>query len=299
MAESVIPVDLRNPGQVFACLGIVEAADVCLGNATGVFDWSDECETMFRVMASGFEAPVERVLRFLEEAKIITRVPAKSNNLEKWKDSWGERPQEIMQGAPFPFPDPSSPATLPAMLCDGEGNEITIDYWGDATKRDNVKFWAGSGGYPGVALLRDAVGLIRGKTSQHSSDPFALQGVQESSFRFDWRRDYIPIDAGFSPNDHGSISMVGFPVVELLAAIGVSHARPKRSEKLEYHYGVLGGKNPFEPAFLRAALGAEISPIPGKPFRRFVMYLDWPGKEGQARCITQVKEEVPNGRNIE
>ena len=40
MAESTIPVDLLNPGQVFACLGILEMADVLLGDATAAFDWT-------------------------------------------------------------------------------------------------------------------------------------------------------------------------------------------------------------------------------------------------------------------
>ena len=37
MAESSIPVDLFNPGQVFACLGFLEAADVLCGHAEGRF----------------------------------------------------------------------------------------------------------------------------------------------------------------------------------------------------------------------------------------------------------------------
>jgi CRISPR-associated protein Csx14 len=35
MSEAVIPVDLFNPGQVFASLGFLEAADVLLGDAEG------------------------------------------------------------------------------------------------------------------------------------------------------------------------------------------------------------------------------------------------------------------------
>ena len=297
MAEATIPVDLLNPGQVFACLGIVEVADILLGDARGAFDWSGEEQgTRFRVAAGGDDNPVERVMEFLEEAEIVARAPAGSGNIARWKKSWGREPECDERDAPFPFPDPSSPATLPVVLRDKHGREITVEYWGDATRRDNVKFWAGSGGYPGVALLRDAQALARGMTRQHASAPFALSVVQTSSFRFDWRRDYIPIDAGFSPNKHGGVSMVGFPVVEILAAIGVSHARPKRSGKLEYRYGVIGGGAPLDPIFLRAALGAESAPIPGAkaPFRSFVMRLGYPGQEDQARCITQVKEVAPS-----
>lgn len=286
MADATIPVDLFNPGQVFACLGIVEAADVLLGDAAGVFSL-DDAETHFTVSAHGTEDPLRRVLGFIDEAEVKTRVPEGSANVGVWKSSWGRSPEQTPRGV-FPIPDPASPATLPAALGDGRGHEIVIDYWGDGSCRDNVKFFAGAGGYPGSALLRDAISLVHGKTMQHASDPLALSSKQESSFRFDWRRDYVPIDAGFSPNRHGSISMRGFPLVEILAAIGVTHARPKRVSKLEYRYGVPGGDEPLDPIFLRASLGGA-APFQ-IPYRRFVMRLGWPGKEGQARCITHVAE---------
>ena len=294
MAESSIPVDLLNPGQVFACLGLLEAADILQRAASAAFDWDDPRETRFRVATEGEEPPVERVLRFLEEARVVTRVTSQSPNIVRWKASWGGAPEADPPEHSFPFPDPNSPATLPVVLQDDDGNAIALDYWGDATRRDNVKFWAGAAGYPGAAIVRDALGIARGKTRQHAADPFALSNPQSSSFRFDWRRDYIPAQDGFSPNRHGKVvQMVGFPLVEILAAIGVSNARPRRAAKLEYRYGVLGaGHGPLlDPMFHRAALGAETSPIPGRPFRRFVMHLDWPGQADQARCITQVSEE--------
>ena len=300
MAESVIPVDLLNPGQVFACLGILEMADVLQGDAAAAFDWKGDQETTFRVSAADVEPPVERVMRFLEEAEVVTRAPAGSTTPNGWKTSWGATPEIDNPGDPFPFPAPSLPATLPVVLRDDVGNKVMLDYWGDPTKRtrrDNVKFWAGAGGKPGAAILRDALELVRGKMHQHAHNPFALSAAQTISFRFDWRRDYIPAQDGFSPNNHKSgtvpISMVGFPFVEILAAIGMTNARPSRKAKLEYRYGVLGYvEGPLlDPVFHRAALGADACPIPGWLFRCFVMRLDWPGREGDARCITQVTEE--------
>ena len=296
MAESAIPVDLLNPGQVFACIGIMDAAEVLLGGAAAAFDWNSGRETMFRVAATGMEPPVERIMRFLDEAEVIARAPTRSTNLDGWKASWGDTPEVDDPGDPFPFPDPNSPATLPVILRDDAGNKVMLDYWGDATRRDNVKFWAGSAGYPGAAIVRDAVKLVRGRVRQHANNPFGLSNTQTNSFRFDWRRDYIPVQDGFSPNKHRkSIQMVGFPLVEILAAIGMTNARPSRITKREYRYGVLGrGEGPLlDPVFHRAALGAY-TPVPGRPFRCFVMHLDWPGKEDQARCITQVMEEETN-----
>jgi CRISPR-associated protein Csx14 len=181
-------------------------------------------------------------------------------------------------------------------LSDGK-NTLALEHWGDETERDNVKFWAGAGGYPGSALARDALELVRGQAVANVDDPFAFSAPQSSSFRLDWRRDYIPIHLGFSLNDHGDIVAMGYPLVELLAAIGLTHARPKRPErrsKLRYEYAAPGRERATDttwlpPNLLRAALGGADLPF---PMRRFLMLLDWPGQEGQARSITTVTEET-------
>ena len=291
MARGSVPVDLTNPGQVFACVGLAETADILLGGAQGAFDWFGADGVKFRLSATGDEDPVRRVLRFLEQARVVAVAPPRSkNSTVKWQVDTA-----TTDSSEFPFPDPDSPATLPARLEDNEGYSINIEYWGDATRgRDNVKFWAGAGGYPGAALARDALNLARTRIPDWVDDPFSLHALQPSSFRFDWRRDYVPIDAGFSPNFHRSaITMQGYPLVELLAAIGLTNARPFRNAKLIYRYGVIGaaGADLHELIFLRAALGALEAPLPGVPFRRFQMLLDWPGQENQARCITSVLEE--------
>lgn len=291
MAASSIPVDLLNPGQVFACLGFLEAAEELCGEAHGAFDWRDPADIRFRIRAAGDQAPVVTVLKFLDEANVTSIAPHDSDlTTDRWDVATVRH-----SGDDFPFKAPSSPATLPACLGNATGRRLVIDYWGDTTQRDNVKFWAGAGGYPGAAIVRDALSLVEGRILDHASDPFALAAEQSSSFRFDWRRDYVPIDAGFSPNVHGkNVVMQGYPLVELLAAIGLSHARPLRHKKLHYSYGVIGSdESDLHPTtFLRAALGARKTPIPGIPFRVFRMDLDWPGQENQARCITNVIEET-------
>ena len=90
MAESTLPVDLFNPGQIFACVGILEGADVLLGAAKGAFDWADGEEVLFRVSANGDEPPVGRVLRFLEAARVVARAPHASSSLNGWIKKWGK-----------------------------------------------------------------------------------------------------------------------------------------------------------------------------------------------------------------
>lgn len=298
MAEASVPVDLFNPGQVFACIGIAEAADILLGDAKGAFDWSDVSDVRFWIRAAGGESPVTRVLRFLDEAQAKAIAPAGSATLGTWSASWGPSPAIRERSQGYPFPDPPSPATLVCNLTDGS-NAIALDHWGDETDRDNVKFWAGAAGYPGAALARDALELVKGRAANASADPFSFSRPQSSSFRLDWRRDYIPIHLGFSLNKHSDVETNGFPLVELLAAIGLTHARPRRPErrnKLIYEYTVIGRERTTDLTWipltlLRAALGGPSFQF---PTRRFRMLLDWPGQEGQARSITTVTEETVN-----
>jgi len=274
---------------------LVDDTVALLGDAEAAFDWSDRASTRFALRAAGRDNPVEAALRFLAEAEVKAVAPHESAVARAWNVGWGgieARPES----ASYPHPEPSSPATLIAVLRSGT-RELVLDHWGDATRRDAVKFWAGAGGYPGAALARDALELVRRDAVAAADDPFALARPQGSSFRLDWARYYIPIDAGFSLNEHGDMTTVGYPLVEVLGALGLTHARPARTHrlnKLEYRYGVVGRVDgrPLEwlpPALLRAALGA--SPLPF-PTRRFRMLLGWPGKEGQARSITTVHEET-------
>jgi CRISPR-associated protein Csb3 len=289
MAESRVPVDLLNPGQVFACLGLMEAAEILCGPCQGAFD-SDGRNTYatFRFAVKGDASPLPAVLGFLRGADVRAMAPRGSDLAVKEPGVV----TEAHTGCCFPCRPPDAPAALPIRLTDGVSS-VSVEHWADGSNRDNVKFWAGAGGYSGAALAKDALSAVASlddadwRTAQE--EPFDVEAPMSSSFRFDWRRDYVPLDLGFSLNKHGSIRSVGFPLVELLAAIGLEHARPvrvSRWDKLRYRYGVWMAVLPT--ALARCALGR--API-GFPSRRFRMRLDWPGQEDQARCIVDAQEE--------
>ncbi len=300
MAEATIPVDLRNPGQVFACLGLMETAEILLGPAEGAYVWREgETAARFALAVAGDADPIREVISFLAAADAVALASrgatpgAKPLDTDRW--TVPSVAFDNVDASIFPFEPPGSPAPLPVRLTAG-GRAITITHWGDDAVlmgRDNVKFWAGSGGYPGAALARDALDLVKGlganALASAAGDPFAVSAPQSSSFSFDWRRSYVPLDAGFSPNAHAAINMVGFPFVELLAAIGLENARPERPDrrnKLAYRYAVSSARLPT--LFARAVLGGQSL---GFPIRRFRIQLDWPGQEGQARCIIDSREE--------
>src|SRR5579871_6764169 len=75
MSVASIPVDLFNPGQVLACLGFLEAADVLLGDAEGGFDWSSEGNAKFALAANGGRNPCEAVLEFLATGELRRWAP--------------------------------------------------------------------------------------------------------------------------------------------------------------------------------------------------------------------------------
>jgi len=292
--RSTIPFDLFNPGQVFACLGFAEAAEVLLapgpGRSAGVrarFDFSDTAQARFHLEASCDSSPVELVLEHLANAEVVSLGAESEDDLRT--ERWSVATDVVRMGDAYPNKLPKSPAALPVELR-FDGRSIQFSHWGDTTQRDNVKFWAGAGGYPAAARLRDALDLVKKSMPDAALDPFSLSAVQSSSFRFDWRRDYVPIDAGFSLNRHSNIQTVGFPLVEIMAAYGLSHARPRRSHKLRYHYGCLidPGNRPLPLPLLRVGLGGSSL----HPFRvrRFRMELAHPGKDD--RCITHVYEET-------
>ncbi|BBE74387.1 type I-G CRISPR-associated protein Cas8g2 [Oharaeibacter diazotrophicus] len=297
MARASIPVDLGNPGQVFACLGLMEAAEILLGGAEGGFDWSG-ADTRFHLSAAGERNPVAAVLEFLAEARAEADAPSGSDLAAK---EAGVPTSEMPQGL-FPCPLPNTPSALPCRLLSPDGTRaVPITHWVDRSVvgLDSVKFWAGMAGYSGTALVRDMLDQIRPLDGNRlaaavadpfgTKDPLPVSAPQTSNLRLDYRGGNIPFDAGFAPNAHSGYVMTGFPLVEVLAAIGLENARPERPDprdKLVYRYAAWGRSVP--PSLARPLLGAADLGIPTRIFR---MCLDWPGQENQARAITSVREE--------
>ena len=73
-----IPVDLLNPGQVFACHGLAELTQALTGQAHCAFDWSDPETVCFALEGAGDVDPVEACLSFLLEAEVEGEAPPRS-----------------------------------------------------------------------------------------------------------------------------------------------------------------------------------------------------------------------------
>ncbi|MDE0268093.1 MAG: type I-U CRISPR-associated protein Cas8c [Acidimicrobiaceae bacterium] len=286
MADSSIPVDIFNPGQVFACMGFLEAADVLCGNAEGGFDWSKPEDVQFKLRSDGSISPIEKTLGFLERADIQQLVPNGYDG--KVSDADPPVPTET-----FPGPKAKKMA-LPIRLQDDSGEAIDIDHWTDESSRNPFKLYAGN--RSAYSITCD---LIQGKTKNKSLGvrgilrncredlilrPFDVCTPFGGSFNFDPRGAWTAIDVGYSPNEHKQKVELS-PVVEILAAWGLQHARPDEHETRQVHYGVWGALMP--PSLARPML-AGINDLT-IPTRKFKFTLDLSGKN---KVVTYATEEV-------
>jgi CRISPR-associated protein Csb3 len=312
MAESSIPVDLLNPGQVFACMGFLEAADVLLGDAEGGFDWSNEAQVRFRLNTSGAENPFVVILKFLAEAEArrvahvgYTDPPAKKD--KKAKESEDEAVPPTGKHLEFceTFPCREGDRTaLPIRLQAGAWPSVVLSHWADGSSRNEFKLYAGNRSAHSIACAmligtrekprkgqsfgdvktRGIAALWSECPDELTAKPFDTLTLMGGSFNFDPHGAWTALDAGYSPNKHKHHGVAASPVVEILSAWGLEHARPDEFKTRQVRYGAWGGLVP--PILARPALSGVGVAL---PIRRFRFVLDLAGKN---KVVTYAQEET-------
>jgi CRISPR-associated protein Csx14 len=319
MAEAFIPVDLFNPGQVFACLGFLEAANILLTEAEGGFDWSDEANVQFRLCAIGAGNPFATVLEFLAEAEprrwapVGYGDPARKKGKGESEDELGEDDDGVEDAAIAPpelartFPaENADRMALPIRLGGGNRPVVELGHWTDGSSRDSFKLYAGNrsadriaramlmgvrkkptvrqraAGQPGELRTKGVRQLWEADRVSLTAAPFDVLTPMGGSFNFDPRGAWTAIDAGYSPNEHKH-AIEASPVVEFLAAWGLEHARPDEFAVRQVRYAAWGAELP--PMLARAALCGGLAAV---PLRRFRFELDLSGKN---KVVTFAEEE--------
>jgi CRISPR-associated protein Csb3 len=305
MAEHTIPVDLYNPGQVFACLGFLEAADVLLGDAEGGFDWSDAANPVFRIRAGDSEDPVAAVLEFLASAAPKRLAPSgyadpplkkgKAEEAEDDDETDSDGSESIASGLEWAetfLAAKGDRMSLPIRLGGGNQPSIELGHWADGSDRNPFKLYAGNRSAHRIACAMLMGVRTKPKKNQTQGD-FRTKGIRQlweerkealiadpfnaltpmgGSFNFDPRGAWTAIDAGYSLNDQGH-QVEASPVVEFLAAWGLEHARPDEYHTRQVRYAVWG--IPLPPMLARAALCGALTTL---PLKRFRFELDMSGK---------------------
>ena len=290
MAESSIPVDLFNPGQVFACLGFLEAADVLCGDAEGGFDWSDEAEARFCLRAGSNENPFKAVLGFLANTKPrrwgpvgYSEPPSKTRKKDKMAEE-----NELALRDTFPtYRTSATKMALPICFSGESRSAIELSHWADGSSRNDFKLYSGNrSAYQIVdSMLQGIDRLWAERRNDLIERPLDITAPMGGSFNFDPRGGWTPIDAGYSPNDQKpKHKVLASPVVELLAAWGLENARPDEYQTRKVRYSVWGASLP--PMLARAALFGGVAAIPMRRFR-FDLHLS-----GKNKIVTFAEQEI-------
>ncbi|MBV6488950.1 MAG: hypothetical protein GHHEDOFH_02927 [Pseudorhodoplanes sp.] len=303
MAEHAIPVDLTNPGQVFACLGFLEAADMLIGGAEGGFDWSDDANVRFALRAGQDTNPFEAVLQFLARSQVIdvepATWPAEERSAQSFtrdefpaplKDYWNRQDKKWARTA------------LPVELVN-DTIRVSLTHWADGSSRNPFKLYSGNRSACSIATAMISGTRAKPKKGQNIGDletkgiaqlweeervhlietPLDVLTPMGGSFNFDPRGAWTALDAGYSPNDQGH-QVAASPVVEFLAAWGLEHARPVVSDDRQVRYAAWGV--PLPSCLARVAL---IGAIPALPTQRFRFLLDSSGKN---KIVTFAEREI-------
>lgn len=302
MAEARIPVDLANPGQVFACLGFLEAADILLGDAEGGFDWSNEPAVMFRLRAEGGENPVKAVVGFLQSETTLVEWLSPAESISE-RDGGNTVVQDRISSSSKPRA-PDLPGRLSGTFR-GEPRTITFGFWSDGSTRFNTTFKKSTNGASSHIRFNNALSAIRALSLERIiENPFEQSMWTESLFRLDPRGSVDPINAGTSPDKlrKGGISVrvATYPICEALAVLGLEHARPERLkekgyEVFRYHvWGYFRSSRTKQktvllpPVLARAAINGT---YPFISVRRFLVFHE-EVKKGGDRKITSICEEI-------
>jgi CRISPR-associated protein Csb3 len=195
MAAASIPVDLYNPGQVFACLGFLEAASVLLDDAEGGFEWSDTANVFFRLRANGEENPFAVTLEFLATVTPKRWAPVgfvdRPPNKGKIPDMADEGDEVENQGETVPDGDGAGldvseivlaaegdRMSLPIRFGGGNWPVVELGHWADGSSRNSFKLYAGNRSAHGIACAM-LLGVREKPKKNQTLGTFRTKGIRQ------------------------------------------------------------------------------------------------------------------------
>lgn len=239
-----VNVDPTNPGQFFACCGLLELADRLWPGAEGWFETG-----RFHVTGPGTLGQILGEL-VAANAEAVTRL---ENGLEV---------KPIV-----------APLRLTLRNCPGE---LMLDAWmtirvekGEVVAGANPpwNFWSGQmKSHPIWVALRGELGKqLQRLAPAQLPDIFNQRVFQGGRFGFDPAPAWNALDVGFSPNEQ-NMQVESSPAVELLAAVGLQRYRPRMGDDRDsFTYATWGA--PLPPSVASAAACASVRFDPSVRFR--------------------------------
>jgi CRISPR-associated protein Csx14 len=200
-----VRLDPLNPGQFFACCGLFELVSMEEPGLLAAFaiDPLRPRLAVFCIESANGSQALRTVLSTLRGASVVFHPSQK---------------------------EPVRPATIGF-----GGTSLHLDWWLDEFREEttNLKCWAGQVTTRG--LFTELLPLLDAEATP--DDLFLRSAATNSLFGVDPRSAWNTLDLGFSPNEHGVASTV-FPIVEILAAIGLQYFRPDSASRSAVPYSL-------------------------------------------------------------
>jgi len=239
-----IPVDLTNPGQFFACCGLLELADRLWsgGDVPGVVGWFER--RRFCMLTEDRSKKLHELLAEIRELKFDV-----GDDTESEEDKEDDLPVKPIR-----------------LFWKNQKPAIYLDWWSEKA----IKPWAGS--MKERVILRAMLTEIDPKKDNPFDDLRRVQypppkltkagkpskPKKKEPFYFDPRRGNKshPLDCGFSPDVH-EMEAECCPALEALCFIGLQRARPAPTGIAnQSRYTVWSRLSPAEPGIPPSLVGA-------------------------------------------
>lgn len=249
----ILQVDVSNPGQVFACLGLLEILDLLSPGSEGAFP----SDTTFKVESGAHAATA---LSSVAEATV------EEERLAPTPPPWGV--------------DKAWPVTL-----EGDFGLLVLDPWLEPDHSETskgLKLWAGRVGT--LDLVRGLAGLIPRETPLAVPDAFDWESPGTPT-GLDPRSAVSKEDLGYSYNSQGLKPQI-YPIVDTFALIGLRAARPPRTGSRTYAYHLWD--TPIPPILARAALKGE---LPSLMTSRWIYTVESRGLNGTYKYLSRATLE--------
>lgn len=236
-----VAVDPTNPGQFFACCGLLELADRLWPGAEG---WFAEDGGEFYVASRDEKSTLRELLSIL-----VMHPPTPIERLE----INGLEVPKIIAPLAFSFNGGATALTLDAWtqirVSKGQAEVISSPPWNFwSGQQTSMRIWS--------ALRAELVAQMAGWNWEQMQDLFSRRLFQKGRFGFDPGPAWNPLDIGFSPNEQG-IDVESSPAVELLAAVGLQRFRPVMNDGRD-GFDYFTWHSPYSPPVAAAAMAGAI-----------------------------------------
>ena len=242
MNDIRIPVDPMNPGQFFACCGLLDVLSEDQENVLSRFEVSESSPRRGVFVVSGSSMSCSTALNRLRCSQAQSR-----------------KPENV----------PIEESVLPVELICGN-RQWLLDWWLDEfqEKISHFKCWAGQ--VKSLNLVSELLSLLDPQTSEQTL--FDSSTMSKAKFGIDPRSAWNALDFGFSPNAHNRDAAT-YPAVEVLGCLGLQNFRPiPRRRQATYCLWL-------ENLPIRVARLAAFAPWPGLPCFFYEFAID---KRGQS-----------------